>query len=354
MSGRILPPRLVRHTVSSYSDSISAVQAIQKREVESIKYFQENKITSSSPRGDSIELIPSLQLCLLPDVVGLQRAAYRPLVTTEALPVVSELFQGGNKQTRRRCIVFQGRAHSNYLRRVQESMDAHVIVVEKTTTDLLGHIEGVAGTGASLGNFSFIRGNIQFVLHNLVRSSSVDNIVLSSPKPFPATAQSHARTINRDFYLMAHKALKVRFDENDSKGGLVTWTDYRPFWMFMHEQLDEAKLMVPFAKKKTSVFEELLPVQQDVTHKLDSLYFFAAHKKSATPAAADDLIDGYDYGRKYFRALFDSPDDSDSRSGEGGQRGARGAPRPQERNFPETPSWTSSSKKESTPSRGAW
>lgn len=301
-------PKIISHAFQSYKNAVAKVSEINRSEKDTIAFQNKHKITTQSPRSSDIDVVADLNLCLLPDVHGNHRADTRKWVAQEAQPVISKLFSIGAKRSRR--IIVQGNVYGNYLRRIQQELDAHVIVVEKETETILQHIEGcdfqkdgTAPLDKNISNFTFIRGHLVFVLQQLTASSSIDNIIMASPKPYPTPTSSFARMVHREFFIVSHKALKVRANENDNKG-IVVWTSYKPFWSFVHEQMDEAKLVVPYAKKKPSVFQTLLPTQPDVPQALESLHMFACSKKEATPAAADSIIANYNYSRQYYRPLF--------------------------------------------------
>ncbi|CUG92260.1 Hypothetical protein, putative [Bodo saltans] len=165
---------------------------------------------------------------------------------------------------------------------------------------------------------SFIRCDAAFAMWGLLPRNFIDVIVFAMPVPHISKQASHRRLLTRDTFHLCHPILKCRESPNDAKG-LVVFSDSLPYAEFAAAQLDECKLLVPWARKRPDVFERWLPkVEEDgwsshihtkgslssaAPDPATALHSVAAAKSGETTSHALKLAESFDFRRRYFDAL---------------------------------------------------
>jgi UDP-N-acetylglucosamine pyrophosphorylase len=106
----------------------------------------------------------------------------------------------------------------------------------------------------------------------------------------------------RDIFTLAHPTLKTRRSSDDPRG-LFTFTDFEPYAEFAVRQIEESKLIVPWARKRPALFSRWDPLPTDEFATRGRIVPIAVSKSAPTTANAMAVIKAYDYRRRYYDKL---------------------------------------------------
>jgi hypothetical protein len=221
----------------------------------------------------------------------------------------------------RRVVVFGCRSLSYLCRQLRADTLHAYLVVDSSLKELT---EAAAVLTPEFGQrVFFLRCESMFTCLAVLPPETVDVALVPMPVPFWSRQGSHRRLVHFDFYCAAHRALRVR-DGPDDPRGVVLFTDCEPYAAFMMEHLEEAKLVVPYARKNPrSIFHRWLPLDSSpaleggkpgalqprefAKQREKDVVALAAAKTGPTTAEADALLSSYTYTRKYYRDFSTAP-----------------------------------------------
>jgi hypothetical protein len=299
--------------------SIAATSA-----VEQMTTLRRRAAASSSDPATPVmvESFPSWGLLTLPSLLGKFRDEGRAkLKSSEELRehVASSMFDAPTTAVRS---VIVGSRCPGYIARQLNADEAtsQVVVVDH---DLGRLTECAFQLRPKYGKrVSFVRCDLTVALWALFPRSFADVIVFAMPVPHGSKQASHRRVLTRDTFHLCHPVLKCRQSPTDAKG-IVVFSDSLAYVEFAAGQLDECKLLVPWARKKPDVFGRWLPdVQGDgwsphihtkgslhsgVPDPATALHCLAAAKSGDTTPHALKLAESFDFRRRYFDSLVSTP-----------------------------------------------
>ncbi|CCW69026.1 unnamed protein product [Phytomonas sp. Hart1] len=207
----------------------------------------------------------------------------------------------------RRVVVFGGKSPA-YLDRQLAADDAHVFLVVDRS------LRWLANAAARLlprfpERVFFLRAEALFAGLRLLPRECGDVVVVPMPTPFWGEKNSHQRLLTSDFLCAAHRILREREAPADPRG-VIAFTDCEPYADFMMEQLEEAKLLVPWARKDPAQtyarwlpHHENHPAREFPQQRFKEIIAIAASKSGKPSSQVMELIEGYDFRRKYYRSF---------------------------------------------------
>lgn len=273
---------------------------------------------SSSQHADA-QAFPSWGLLALPPLLGKFRAEARASLkaSDELKDYVSTTIVDTSPAVRVRSIIIGSRCPAYISRQLDHTGDltTQCIVLDHE----LGRLTECAfQLRPKYGHrVSFVRCDAAFALWGVLPHNFADVLVFAMPVPHGSKQASHRRLLTRDIFHLCHPVLKCRESTADAKG-IVSFSDSRPLAEFAAGQLDECKLLVPWARKKPDVFRRWLPDESDgwlshirlkgsvgstLTDATTALHTLAAAKSGETTPHALKLAEGFDFHRRYYDAL---------------------------------------------------
>ena len=264
------------------------------------------EIKARDPKGmapgfTSLDVFTELRIVSLPSTRGSLAADVRKQLAQEETLSVARMFMSPSAPAAGRTVVVVGDAGIGYLRRllVLEALNvAQLIVVDRSLSVLARSVRELGG--ALRGRFCGIRSDEAFVLQNVLLEEYVDVLVLANPHPFPGTSNSN-RLLTRDNFNLAHQCLKKRMSPDDACG-IVMWTSSAKYLAFALGQLEESKLVVPWARKNPAVFGSWLP-QDDQASMAREKHILCISKTEKTSDLARQLNASYSYARRKYPAF---------------------------------------------------
>lgn len=270
--------------------------------------------------GSSAMAFPSWGVLTLPPLMGKfrgeERARYRSSV--ELKEYISSSTLDSSPSVEVRSIIVGSRSPAYIQRQLEHTNTTKCIVLDH---DLAQLTECAFQLRPKFGhNVSFVRCDVAFALWALLPQSFADVIVFAMPVPHASRQASHRRLLTRDMFHLCHPVLKCRQSPTDSKG-IVMFSDVRAYAEFAAGQLDECKLLVPWARKRPDVFARWLPdvgrdgwgkhirSKRTVTVHEEALHCLTAAKSGETTAHGLKMLDAFDFRRRHYDALHvDSPE----------------------------------------------
>ncbi len=247
---------------------------------------------SMAPAFTSLDVFPELRLVSLPATRGSHAAAVRAeLAKEDAIAAIRSFIV----PTAGKTVVVMGDAGLPYLKRllVLEALDVGQLIVVGRSLGTLARTSHDLGP-ALRGKACCIRSDEPFVLQHVLGEETCDVIVLPTPRPYPGPSNSY-RLLTRDVFTLAHQCLRTRTGPSAAMG-LITWTPSPSYFAFAVAQLEESKLVVPWARKDPAVFAAWQPQEQ----RRETMLSLCIAKSDRTSPLAKQLNTQYSYARRKY------------------------------------------------------
>lgn len=289
---------------------------------------------SSTYAADEVVYLDQYQLMILPSVHGgsdHRRQVRKGLVQCG---VVAEgqrhLLQQWQSKPERRVVIFGCNSRSYLHRQLTTDADHTFLIIDPSLRNLANAAAGLPE--AERSRVSFLRCESMFACLEVLEPSSVDLVVVPMPTPFWLKSNSYQRLVHCDFLCATHRVLKQRDGPSDPRG-VVLFTDCEAYAAFMMEHLEESKLIVQWTRKNPSqLYQRWLPlnggagaaveatstasppVKEFTKQRLHEVVAVAASKSGPTTTDALQLMEQYDYARRYYRQLEEASSTTDERT----------------------------------------
>lgn len=191
------------------------------------------------------------------------------------------------------------------LRQLKADDEHSFLVVDHSLKDLANAAASLVKTHRE--RVYFLRSDAMFSCVVVLPRASADIVIAPMPSPFWSERGSHRRLVNCEFLCAVHRILRPRCSVDDARG-FVAFTDAEPYADFILEQLEESKLIVPWARKKPQeVYGRWLPLsspqREFQQQRFNDVVAIAASKSDNTTEQALRLIEGYDFKRSRYRSF---------------------------------------------------
>ena len=255
----------------------------------------------------SLDVFPELRLLSLPATRGSHAAAVRAeLVTPGSMAVVRSFFPPPSAATAAAGtrIVVLGNPGLPYLRRllVLEALNVEqLILVDRSMGMLAATVKELGATLRS--KVCCLRSDEPFILQHVLAEESCDLILTATPRPYPGPSNAY-RLLTRDIFTLVHQCLRTRTSPSAAMG-FVAWTPSPSYFAFAVAQLEESKLVVPWARKDPAVFADWVPQKQEQQQQQQqgTMLTLCVAKTSKTSALAQQLNAQYSYARRKYVAF---------------------------------------------------
>lgn len=267
-----------------------------------------------SPASTEIRLFPSWGLVHVPNLTGRFRGEQRGELSSSSslLAECRQLICDKPAAVSTDAVIVGCRSRKYIERQLLHSDRAtHCVVVDHDWASL---VDAAFHLRPRYGHcVSFVRCEAAIYFRYFAAAESADVIVFAMPVPHTSKQASHRRLLVRDVFTLSHQCLRVRQGPADPRG-VVAFTDLQQYAEFAAEQLEESKLVVAWARKKSDTFLRWLPLPDDDYPKLkgegltsaSSFHAVCAAKSAATTPLAVKVIAEYDFSRRYYAPLRES------------------------------------------------